>query len=48
LHESLLVSKGAKATVTNFIYRRFEEFIDLRQSSPILKTPLLEAPVAVR
>jgi hypothetical protein len=37
LHQALPVSKGVKATITNFIYRRFEEFKDLRHTSPLLK-----------
>jgi hypothetical protein len=39
LHEALAVRSGVKATITNFIYKRIDEFNELRAGSPILKTP---------
>jgi hypothetical protein len=36
-HESMAVKSGVKATITNFIYKRLTEFMELRTASPILR-----------
>jgi hypothetical protein len=45
LHESLPVTKGVKATLGNFIYKKIGEFTDLRAASPLLSAPLVDIPV---
>jgi hypothetical protein len=44
LHKSLAVKGGAKATITNFIYKTIGGFNEMRAAPPLLRTAPLDSP----